>query len=86
MAEKKVYPTTQNIRYLERQLLELQELLEKSIRPVLFWKKSVNIQDKIALVKEVGIARSNLWEAVYREYPETLGKSLSLEQREIKEI
>ena len=84
--QKKVkYPTTANMRFLNADYLKWNGILSEVIKPVPFWKnvKHINIA---FVVSKAANSNQSLWEAVYKEYPELLGKSLRYSEKEIIEL
>ncbi len=60
----------------------LQNNLSKILNQNL-WKKKIGISEKIEYLKQIAYARKNLWQAVSAEYPETIGKNISVNSVEI---
>lgn len=72
--EEKEYKTTTEMRGLNTLIVELQNSADKVLRGSLF--HPISVQDKIMFIRELSSTRASLWEAVYREYPDLIGKNL----------
>ena len=79
------YPLTKQISYNFNKLTELQKLLEKATKPVPFWQSPVPVKDQITILRELAEAKTDLWQEVYRVYPELTGKLLTIDSSQIWE-
>lgn len=72
----KTYPTTPEIRAAKYLITELERSTEKLFKGS--WFSRPTFKEKLDYVKEMAFARNNLWECVYRTYPESKGKTISV--------
>jgi hypothetical protein len=62
--------TTDVIRQLLSVVDSLDDAKEQMFQPVKWWQRGPSLSDKVAFIRELGIARARLWEQVYAVYPE----------------
>ncbi len=82
----KKWVTTTVMREYDMRTEEIRNLVLELSKPVPFlFSRVVNPEQLIVVTKELANARHLLWEEVYRTYPETKGKSLTLNKDYITE-
>lgn len=77
----KTYKVSITIRVKKFLLNELEGSADKVLKSSLF--RRVSIEEKLLFLREIANARSSLWEQVYLEYPELVGKNLSVNDKHI---
>lgn len=75
-------PTTPKIRTYIEVYNSLENATAKILLPKI-WERKMDIVDKILFLKAKGSAKSDLWEEIYKEYPEIVGKTASVSIKEI---
>lgn len=58
-----------------------EKLLQRS-----FFKRKMSMQEILLFLEQKARAETNIWQAVYTEYPELKGKNLAMGSHEIKII
>lgn len=72
----KTLKTTAEIRMAKNLLDTFEKSVVRVLQGSLF--KGVSMSEKILYITEMSNAKSNLWEKVYRTYPEVIGKSIEI--------
>lgn len=77
----KKLPTTDLIRELYYVVKTLEKNLPKVLRGSFFRKRAID--DIVRYISQIGVAKANLWQEIYRNYPEAIGKDGQVNDFEI---
>jgi hypothetical protein len=79
---KKILVSTRGIQEANELIIQLQKALP-GVMSQSWFQYRIPMKEKIEFLKELAIARTGLWQIVVKEYPECIGKSVTVDSVQV---